>query len=51
MWVVDIETNRTEQVLDPGGVGIDSIDEIAVPATDYHLHRWTDQWVHSQRGF
>lgn len=37
MWVVDIKTNRAEQVLHPGVVGIDSIDEVLVPATDYNL--------------
>lgn len=37
MRVVDIKTNRTEQVLHPGVVGIDSIDEVFVPATDYNL--------------
>lgn len=37
MWVVDIEANRAEQVLHPSVVGIDSIDEILVPATNYHL--------------
>lgn len=37
MWIVDIETNRAEQVLHPGVVGIDTIDEVFVPATNYHL--------------
>lgn len=37
MWVVDIKTNRAEQVLHPGVVGIDSIDEVLVSATDYNL--------------
>lgn len=37
MWVVDIEANRAEQVLHPSVVGIDSVDEILVPATNYHL--------------
>lgn len=39
MWVVDVEANRAEQVLHPGVVGIDSIDEVLVPATNYHLKR------------
>lgn len=37
MWIVDVEANRAEQVLHPGVVGIDSIDEVLVPATNYHL--------------
>lgn len=37
MWVVDIEANRAEQVLHPSVVGIDSIDEVLVPSTNYHL--------------
>lgn len=43
MWVVDIKTNRAEQVLHPGIVGIDSIDEVLVPATDYNLTEREDQ--------
>lgn len=37
MWVVDIEANRAEQVLHPGVVGIDSIDKVLIPTTNYHL--------------
>lgn len=37
MWVIDIEANRAEQVLNPGVVGIHPIDEVLVPATNYHL--------------
>lgn len=37
MRVVDIKTNRAEQVLDPGVFGVDPIDEILVPATYYNL--------------
>lgn len=39
MRVVDIEANRTEQVLDSGIVSIDSIDEILVSATNYNLKK------------
>lgn len=37
MWVVNIEANRAEQVLYPGVIGIDPIDEVLVSATNYHL--------------
>lgn len=37
MRVVDIKTNGAEQVLDPGVFGVDPIDEILVPATNYNL--------------
>lgn len=37
MWVVNVEADRAEQILHSGVVGIDSIDEVLVPATDYHL--------------
>lgn len=42
MWVVDVEADRAEQVLHPGVVGIDSIDEVLVPATNYHLKERKD---------
>lgn len=42
VWVVDIEANWAEQVLHPGVVGIDSIDEVLVPATNYHLKERKD---------
>lgn len=37
MRVVDIKTNRAEQVLNPGVFGVDPIDEVFVPATNYNL--------------
>lgn len=39
MWVIDVESNRTEQILNSGIVGIDPIDEILVPATNYNLEK------------
>lgn len=41
MWVVDIKTNRAEQVLDPGVFSVDPIDEILVPATYYNLGEYS----------
>lgn len=37
MGVVDVEANRAEQVLHPGVVGIDSIDEVLISTSNYHL--------------
>ena len=37
MWVVDIQAHRAEQVLHTSVVGVDSIDEILVPATNHNL--------------
>lgn len=37
MWVVNVKADRAEQILHPGVVGIDSIDEVLVPATDHNL--------------
>ena len=37
VWIVDIELNRTEQVLHSGVVGIAAINEIFIPATNNNL--------------
>lgn len=37
MGVVDVEAHGAEQVLHPGVVGVDSIDEVLVPTSNYHL--------------
>lgn len=37
MRVVDIKTNGAEQVLNSGVFGVDPIDEVFVPATNYNL--------------
>lgn len=37
MGVVDVEADGAEQVLHPGVVGVDSIDEVLIPTSNYHL--------------
>lgn len=37
MRVVDIQANWAEQILHPGVVGINAVDEVLVSATNYHL--------------
>jgi len=37
MWVVDVETNGAEQILNPCVVRVDPIYEILVPTSNHHL--------------
>lgn len=48
MRVVDIKTNGAEQVLNPGVFGVDPIDEVFVPATNYNLTEREDLSISNQ---
>lgn len=48
MWVVDIEANRAEEILHSSVVGIDTIDEVLVPATNHHLGEENESNVNLQ---
>ena len=37
MWVVDVEADGAEQILHPGVVSVDPINEILVPTSNHHL--------------
>lgn len=49
MWVVDIKLYRSKQILDPGVVGITSIDQVFVSSSYYHLlknkNTHTHEWI------